>query len=109
MKLPRHILTAGALLCYLQAAALPASHFATASRLAEGRWVKIKVTQTGIQRLTAEQLSRWGFSDPANVRVYGYSGVELADATFSTETPDDLPMQYSAVINNSLNFYGEAD
>lgn len=109
MKLPRHILTAGALLCYLQAAALPASHFATASRLAEGRWVKIKVTQTGIQRLTAEQLSRWGFSDPANVRVYGYSGVELADATFSTETPDDLPMQYSAVIDNSLYFYGEAD
>ena len=108
MKLPRHILTAGVLLCCLPAAALPASHFATASRLAEGRWVKIKVTHTGIQRLTAEQLSRWGFSDPANVRVYGYSGVELADATFSAETPDDLPMQYmslpSVVICSPRNY-----
>ena len=48
--------------------------YASQSVLASGKWVRIKVEKDGIYRLTWEQLSDLGISNPANVRVYGNGG-----------------------------------
>lgn len=90
--------------------ALDASYYAKSSRLAEGgHWVKIKVTETGVHRLSHDQLRSWGFADPAAVRVYGFSGSELYANNFSTSLPDDLPEIYSEHVADGLVFYGEGD
>lgn len=91
------------------ASALPASAYAKTSRLADGRWVKVKVSRSGVQKITFDQLASYGFTNPENVRVYGYSGVSLASGVFDTSAPDDMPQQYSEQIGDALYFYGEAD
>ena len=48
--------------------------YASQSVLATGKWVRIKVEKDGVYRLTWEQLSDLGISNPANVRVYGNGG-----------------------------------
>ena len=48
--------------------------YASHSKLASGRWVKISVAETGIHQLTAQFLTQCGFSDPAKVKLYGYGG-----------------------------------
>lgn len=59
------------------------------SVLATGRFVKIKVSENGIYKLTYENLTSMGIN-PANVRVFGYGGAVL-DQNFSTPKIDDLP------------------
>jgi hypothetical protein len=44
------------------------------SVLSEGAWYRIKIYQTGIFKLTYEDLKSMGFSDPAAVRIYGNGG-----------------------------------
>ncbi|MBN2610782.1 MAG: type IX secretion system sortase PorU [Bacteroidales bacterium] len=51
-----------------------AEEFATESVLASGTWHKIKITQTGIYKLTFSDLQNMGISNPADVRVYGNGG-----------------------------------
>lgn len=46
----------------------------TSSVLSTGRWYKIKVNSTGIYKLTWEDITGMGFSDPANIRIYGNGG-----------------------------------
>ena len=48
--------------------------YAENSVLSSGKWVKIKVTDTGVYQITNNELSRMGFSDPSKVRLYGYGG-----------------------------------
>ena len=69
--------------------ALNASRYASRSQLADGRWVKIAVSESGIHQITYRELSRWGFSNPAAVTIYGYGGAMLPE-TFSDDDPDDL-------------------
>lgn len=47
--------------------------FASNSVLSTGTWVKIKVQQDGVYKLTYEQLQQLGFVTPSNVRVFGNS------------------------------------
>jgi len=64
--------------------------YASSSVLSTGKWVKIKVPETGIYKLTYEDLIGMGFSNPANVQIYGYGGWVL-DENFANYKPDDLP------------------
>lgn len=98
-----------AILSAAAAQALPVSYYSQRSKLAEGRWVKVKVSTTGIQKIPFTLLREWGFENPENVKIYGYSGLSIADATFSENMPDDLPLQYSEQIDEAIYFYGEAD
>lgn len=103
-------LTIAIMAAWPQAAAVDASYYARSSRLASGtRWVKVKVTQTGVHRITYDQLRQWGFQNPAQVNVYGFSGSDLYDNDFSTSAPDDLPMQYSEHSGDAVYFFGEGD
>ncbi|MDD4516176.1 type IX secretion system sortase PorU [Massilibacteroides sp.] len=61
------------------------------SVLSEGRWVKIKVNETGIYKLTAADLKKMGFSDISKVSVFGYGGWMLDEYFSENNYTDDLP------------------
>ena len=67
-----------------------AVNYASSSVLSTGKWMKIKVAETGIYKLTYEDLINMGFSNPGNVQLYGYGGWAL-DENFANYKPDDLP------------------
>ena len=48
--------------------------FKQESILSDGKWVKIKVTETGIHELSYQQLEEFGFDNPEDVKVYGNGG-----------------------------------
>lgn len=50
------------------------------SVLSEGKWVKISVKEEGIYRLTPEMLRKAGFSNPEQVKLYGYGGRIIPEA-----------------------------
>ncbi len=64
--------------------------YASNSLLASGKWVKIRVDDSGIYKLTYADLRSMGFSDPAKVAVYGYGGGLLSE-DFATTYTDDVP------------------
>ena len=59
------------------------------SVLSNGRWVKIRVSESGVCRMTFDQLREAGIN-PSQVRVYGYGGAMLAQ-DFRQKKIDDLP------------------
>lgn len=90
-----------------RAAALSTDIYATNSRLASGRWVKIAVDQSGIYLLTDQQLRQWGFSDPSRVKVYGYGAMRLPERLDKSYI-DDLPQSPSEYVEGrGIVFFGE--
>lgn len=86
--------------------ALDLSHYSSESVLSEGRWVKISVDESGIYRIPAATLRKWGFSDPAAVKIYGYGGQRIADALTAQNYIDDLPLVKSVTSGDgSVVFY----
>ncbi len=79
--------------------------FAERSVLAEGRFVKVRVSEGGLHKLTYSDLQAWGI-DPSEARLFGYGGAMLSE-DFSTPDPDDLPEV--AVYDNgqALIFYAQ--
>ncbi|MDO9634676.1 MAG: type IX secretion system sortase PorU [Paludibacter sp.] len=59
------------------------------SVLAQGKFVKIRIKESGVYKLTFEDLNAMGVS-PANVRIFGYGGA-LLNQSFSQPRIDDLP------------------
>ncbi|MEI7502614.1 MAG: C25 family cysteine peptidase, partial [Paludibacter sp.] len=59
------------------------------SVLSQGKFVKIKITNSGIYKLSYENLVSMGV-DPSNVRIFGYGGAML-EQSFLLDKPDDLP------------------
>ena len=59
------------------------------SVLSEGKWVKIRVSESGICRMSFSQLEQAGLT-PQQVRVYGFGGAQLAQ-DFQKKKIDDLP------------------
>lgn len=88
--------------------AYTASYYATTSALGSGRWVRVKVSETGMQQITREQLESWGFKDMSRVSVFGYGGASLVSERLSDDLPDDLPQQPVMVADDKLIFFGEA-
>lgn len=91
------------------AAPMHSPSFAPESRLASGKWVKVRVDTAGIYRIDYATLAEWGFSEPAKVGVYGSSSVSLLSHSFIEETPDDINPVAAYHHEGALYFYGEAD
>lgn len=70
-------------------AALARRTYATSSVLAQGKFVKIKISESGVYKLTYEDLQSMGIT-PANVRIFGYGGAVL-EQSFLKPKIDDLP------------------
>lgn len=68
-----------------------ADRYAQNSVLSEGRWVKIKVSDTGIYKLSAADLKKMGFTDISKVSVFGYGGYMLNEDFAANDYIDDLP------------------
>lgn len=60
------------------------------SVLSSGRFVKIRISDSGVYRITSAELRGMGFSNPDKVRLYGYGGYLLSNR-FSEHPADDLP------------------
>ena len=94
-------------------AALSASvkdRYAENSVLASGKWVKISVGSAGVYELTAEKLREWGFSNPANVKVFGQGGriqEEKLDFVSENGTIDDLEEVATFQRGGNLLFWAE--
>lgn len=63
--------------------------FAENSVLSSGKWHKMKIPQSGLYKLTYEDIASLGLT-PENVHVYGFGGAEL-DESYYKRTGDDLP------------------
>jgi hypothetical protein len=74
---------------------LPLSSFSRSenSVLISGNWYKLGVQQTGIHKITFEDLSAYGLDpagiDPRNIRIYG-NGPGMLPELNATPRPDDL-------------------
>jgi hypothetical protein len=87
--------------------AFSTDYYAENSRLAQGRWVKISVSQSGMYLLTEQQLRQWGFTDPSQVKVYGYGALRQPDR-LNNDFLDDLPQTPSEYISGQgIVFFGE--
>ncbi len=78
------------------------------SILSSGKWIKIKVKETGVYKITYEKLLEWGFSNPANIQVYGYGGWPL-DEDFRNSRIDDLPQVSTWVEKGADNIFNAGD
>lgn len=66
------------------------SRYATKSKLSSGKWVKLKVTENAIYKLTYEDIQKMGLN-PEKTKLYGYGGWIL-DEDFTKTYTDDLPL-----------------
>lgn len=87
------------------ASALPVETYAEKSVLAEGKWVKISVSESGMHMIPTSTLRQWGFTSPSRVKVYGYGGCALNDVLNSATYIDDLPEAASVATPRGLVFY----
>lgn len=102
------VLALGALMCAgFEAYSLPASAFATTSRMGQGHWVKVEVDTTGVYAISYEQLRQWGFDNPETVGVYGTGAVVTAEHDFDGDLPDDLPQLTVMHTDDRVVFYAE--
>lgn len=73
-----------------------------------GKWVKIRVNNDGVYQLTETELAGLGFSNPANVKVYGYYPTLLLTHNFNT-IPADLCQIPSLFEAGKLVFYAKSN
>ena len=81
--------------------------YAAHSVLAEGKWAKIRVGETGIYQLTDALIRQAGFSNPSKVRIYGYGGA-LQDEQLTGDylsSTDDLKEVPICVVGGRRLFY----
>lgn len=103
---PLVLAVALAVVCVASSVALDRSHYASSSALSSGRWVKVRVSGTGMHRVSASQLKSMGFKDASKVNVYGYGGNIISSALTAAQ-PDDLPMQPVVRLSDGgIVFYG---
>jgi hypothetical protein len=67
------------------------SRYARTSALAEGKWVKVSISETGFYKLTYADLKKMGFASPEKVSVHGYGGYPLEEDFSKAVYIDDVP------------------
>lgn len=80
---------AGVAMSRISSRASAATRYAASSVLASGKWVKIKVAENGIYKITHSELGRMGFKNPEKVHLYGRGGHMLSETNLHN-LPDDL-------------------
>ena len=77
--------------------------YAERSVLADGHWVKIRVSESGVCRMSFSELRSVGL-EPSQVRVFGYGGAQK-EQDFSKPNIDDLPQVPVYVGEDYILFY----
>lgn len=86
-----------------------ADRYAEHSVLANGKWAKIRVANTGIHQLTATTIKNAGFTDLSKVRIYGYGGnliPEVLTDSYLREY-DDLKEIPTCTVEGRKLFYAQ--
>lgn len=84
--------------------------FVSQSKLAEGKWIKIRVRENGIYELTYDQLREMGFTNPESVGIYGKGGKQMSEKFIDSKGDnyiDDLPPVAVLHKDNKIYFYGQ--
>ncbi len=85
------------------------SRYAEHSVLSTGRWIKIRVAQTGVHQLTSELVRQAGLTDLSKVKVYGYGGAlqpEVLTGDYLTTT-DDLQEVPTCEVGGKRLFWAQ--
>jgi len=87
--------------------------YASTSKMASGRWYKIKVDKSGIYKITYSQLVEMGFSNFSSIGVFGYGGSESktirdnSPEIYADKYIDDLPER--SILKVDVNGNGTFD
>ncbi len=76
------------------------------SVLSSGKWIKIRISDSGVHRIPYSLLTSWGFSNGASVNVFGNGGNMLPKAN-SIPRFDDLKENAVWHHNNAIYFYAQ--
>ena len=88
--------------------ALDKDYYAPASKLAEGKWVKIAVMESGIYQITAEDVASWGLDcDLSQIHIFGYGGAPLSETMLGDNYADDLPQVPVVRSGDRILFYAQ--
>ena len=79
--------------------------YADKSILSQGRFVKVRITESGVYKLTYSDLRSKGIN-PSNVRMFGYGGAVLNE-DFSQAKHDDLPEIAVYDTGDAILFYAQ--
>ena len=74
------------------------------SVLESGDWIKIRVGETGVCRMSFAELQSAGIKNPSALRVFGYGGAQL-EQSFLKDKIDDLPQVPVYVGADYVLFY----
>ena len=96
-----------AIFCVSTASAFNPNNYATTSKLATGKWVKITIPENGVYELTYDELRAMGFNNPGQVKVYGSGGARISE-TLNGTAPNDLVRVPFMRTNDKICFYGIA-
>lgn len=88
-----------------QSRSTAADRYAEHSLLASGKWVKIRVQDSGVYELTKSRLQSMGFSDPDKVRLFGYNLPVLPEYGLESQADDMMELPLWRKSNGSLLFY----
>ncbi len=81
-------------------------NYATNSILNSGTWVKIGIPQSGVYKLTFDELKSLGFSSPEQVRIFGNDAGVLSFWNYD-QVPDDLTENYIYKGSDYILFYAD--
>jgi hypothetical protein len=80
-------------------------NYAEESVLHNGYWVKMAITETGVYKITYDDLEAMGFQaaslDPRNIAIYGNGGAMLPETNAS--------FRYDDLFENAITIIGEND
>lgn len=93
-----------AIFCFSYAGAFNTSMYATTSKLASGKWVKITIPENGMYEITYDELAEMGFNNPLKVAVYGFGGAKINEV-LTGAVPDDLRRVPILRTDNKICFY----
>ena len=94
--------------CTATVQAFDKSYYAETSKLANGKWVKIGVTESGIYQITADDIRNWGLgSDLSKIHVFGYGGKPLSETMLEDNYADDLPQTPIVRAGDRILFYAQ--
>lgn len=93
----------------LKATLTPAERYASHSVLAEGRWAKIRVSETGVYQISDALIRQAGFTDLSKVKFYGYGGNLINEQLVPSEliAQDDLKEVPTCNISGRRLFYAK--
>lgn len=93
------------MLAPFKASALSEAAFAVSSRMANGKWVRVSVSSTGMHFISDASLKQMGFDDPSKVNVYGFGGRMLSE-NLTEGITDDLPVAAAMRTSGGIVFFG---